>query len=174
MRERTSYGAVESRDMQYATLEQWARGKIQAQLQQLLEEEVTTFLGRTKHERRSKVAPVDPPAESRNGHGKSRAFAMRNGTVMAKRPRVRDLMERFESTVLPVFRLWTQAVGTMLPELYLHGLLALRGLLGEGASLSASSIQRNSKPGSNSTMRSRRHRICRIWRSSTGGPTGFM
>jgi hypothetical protein len=94
--------------------------------------------------------------------------------VMVKRPRVRDLTERFESTVLPVFRLWTQAVGTMLPELYLHGLLALRGLLGEGASLSASSIQRNSKPGSNSTMRSRRRRIYRIWRSSTGGPTGFM
>lgn len=58
MRERTSYRAVELKEVHYATLEQWARGKIQAQLQQLLEEEVTTFLGRTKHERRSKVAPV--------------------------------------------------------------------------------------------------------------------
>jgi putative transposase len=148
MRERTSYGAVESREVHYATLEQWARGKIQAQLQQLLEEEVTTFLGRTKHERRDKVAPVDPPAGSRNGYGKSRAFSMLNGTVMVKRPRVRDLTERFESKVLPLFKRRTQEVGTMLPELYLHGLstgdfeLALRGLLGEGAPLSASSIQR--------------------------------
>jgi putative transposase len=148
MRERTSYEVVESREVQYATLEQWARGKIQAQLQQLLEEEVTTFLGRTKHERRSKVAPVDPPAGSRNGYGKSRAFSMLNGTVIVKRPRVRDLTERFESKVLPLFKRRTQEVGTMLPELYLHGLstgdfeLALRGLLGEGAPLSASSIQR--------------------------------
>jgi len=148
MRERTSYRAVESRDVQYATLEQWARGKIQAQLQQLLEEEVTTFLGRTKHERRSKVAPVDPPAGNRNGYGKSRAFSMLNGTVLVKRPRVRDLTERFESKVLPLVKRRTQEVGTLLPELYLHGLstgdfeLALRGLLGEGAPLSASSIQR--------------------------------
>lgn len=148
MRKRTSYPVVESRAVQYATLEQWARGKIQAQLQQLLEEEVTTFLGRTKHERRSKVAPVDPPAGNRNGYGKSRAFSMLNGTVMVKRPRVRDLTERFESKILPLFKRRTQEVGTLLPELYLHGLstgdfeLALRGLLGEGAPLSASSIQR--------------------------------
>lgn len=76
MRERTSYPVVESMAVQYATLEQWGRGRMQAQLQQLLEEEVTTFLGRTKHERRSKVAPVDPPAGNRNGYGKSRACAM--------------------------------------------------------------------------------------------------
>ncbi len=148
MRKRTSYPVIESRAVQYATLEQWARGKIQAQLQQLLEEEVTTFLGRTKHARRNKDAPVDPPAGNRNGYGKSRAFSMLNGTVMVKRPRVRDLTERFESKVLPLFKRRTQEVGTLLPELYLHGRstgdfeLALRGLLGEGAPLSASSIQR--------------------------------
>lgn len=122
--------------------------KDSSQLQQLLEEEVTTFLGRTKHERRNKGAPVDPPAGNRNGYGKSRAFSMLNGIVMVKRPRVRDLTERFESKVLPLFKRRTQEVGTLLPELYLHGLstgdfeLALRGLLGEGAPLSASSIQR--------------------------------
>jgi len=73
---------------------------------------------------------------------------MMNGTVTVRRPRVRDLAERFESKVLPLFTRRTREVGTMLPELYLHGLstgdfdLALRGLLGEGAPLSASSIQR--------------------------------
>lgn len=66
MGKRTSNGAIESSEVCYDTLEQWARGKIQAQLQQLLEEEVTTFLGRARHERRGKVAPVDPPAGSRN------------------------------------------------------------------------------------------------------------
>lgn len=148
MCEKNSNEAVESSAVCYDTLEQWARGRIQAQLQQLLEEEVTTFLGRVRHERRGTVSPVDPPAGSRNGYGKSRAFSMMSGTVTVRRPRVRDLTERFESKVLPLFKRRTHEVGTLLPELYLHGLstgdfdLALRGLLGEGAPLSASSIQR--------------------------------
>lgn len=148
MREKNSNEAVESSAVCYDTLEQWARGKIQAQLQQLLEEEVTTFLGRARHERRGTVSPIDPPTGSRNGDGKPRAFSMLSGTVTVRRPRVRDLTERFESKVLPLFKRRTQEVGTLLPELYLHGLstgdfdLALRGLLGEGAPLSASSIQR--------------------------------
>ena len=65
-----------------------------------------------------------------------------------RRPRVRGLEERFESRILPLFKRRTREVGSLLPELYLHGLsvgdfeLALRGLLGDGAPLSASSIQR--------------------------------
>lgn len=65
-----------------------------------------------------------------------------------RRPRVRGLEERFESRILPLFRRRTQEVGKLLPQLYLHGLaqgdfeLALRGLLGEGAPLSPSSIER--------------------------------
>ena len=123
-------------------------GELQAQLQELLEEEVTTFLGRVRHERRSTVTPVDPPVESRNGYGTPRQFSMMNGTVTVRRPRVRDLAERFENKILPLFKRRTTEVGMLLPELYLHGLstgdfdVALRGLLGEGAPLSASSIQR--------------------------------
>jgi transposase-like protein len=61
---------------------------------------------------------------------------------------VRGLEERFESRILPMFKRRTKEIGEILPELYLHGLstgdfeLALRGLLGDGAPLSASSIQR--------------------------------
>jgi len=148
MRERTSTEPIESSPVCYATLEQWARGQIQAQLQQILEEEVSTFLGRARHARRARVSPVDPSPGNRNGYGKPRRFTMMNGTVTVRRPRVRDLTDRFESKVLPLFTRRTQEVGEMLPELYLHGLssgdfeLALRGLLGEGAPLSASSIQR--------------------------------
>jgi len=148
MGERNRNVAVESSEVCYETLEQWARGKIQVQLQQLLEEEMTTFLSRGRHERRGKVSPVDPPAGSRNGYGKPRHFSMMGGTVTVRRPRVRDLAERFESKILPLFKRRTKEVGVMLPELYLHGLstgdfeLALRGLLGEGAPLSATSIQR--------------------------------
>ena len=62
--------------------------------------------------------------------------------------RARDLEERFESGVLPLFAWRTKEVGALLPEVYLHGLaegdfeLALRGLLGDGAPLSKASIQR--------------------------------
>lgn len=148
MRQKSSTRVVESSTVCYDTLEQWARGQIQTQLQQLLEEEVTTFLGRARHERRGTVSPIDPPVGSRNGYGKARAFSMMSGTVTVRRPRVRDLTDRFASKILPLFTRRTQEVGTLLPELYLHGLstgdfdLALRGLLGEGAPLSASSIQR--------------------------------
>ncbi len=61
---------------------------------------------------------------------------------------MRGTEERFVSKILPFFKRRTREVGDMLPELYLHGLakgdfdLALRGLLGEGAPLSVSSIDR--------------------------------
>lgn len=73
---------------------------------------------------------------------------MQGGTITLRRPRVRGIEGRFESKILPLFARRTTEVGKLLPELYLHGLalgdfeLALRGLLGEGAPLSASSIAR--------------------------------
>ena len=84
MGEQTSTETVESSAVCYETLEQWAREKIQAQLQQLLEEAVTTFLGRARHERRGAVSPIDPPPGSRNGYGKPRAFSMMSGTVTVR------------------------------------------------------------------------------------------
>lgn len=125
-------------------LEGYAREKIQEFVQQLLEEEVDDLLGRKKSERRTPESPVG----YRNGYGKPRQLAFTNGTIRLRRPRVRDLDERFVSRVVPLFRRRTQELGAMLPELYLHGLslgdfeLALRGLLGDGAPLSASSILR--------------------------------
>jgi transposase-like protein len=148
MKEQNRNEAAESRRVCYETLEPWARMKVQEFLQQILEEEVSMLLGRKKHGRRAASAPVDPPKGSRNGYGKPRKFAMMGGTVTVRRPRVRDLEERFVSKILPLFKRRSQAVGDLLPELYLHGLstgdfeLALRGLLGDGAPLSASSIQR--------------------------------
>ena len=73
---------------------------------------------------------------------------MSSGTITLRRPRVRGIEERFESRVLPLFARRTKELGALLPELYLHGLaegdfeLAMRGLLGEGAPLSKSSIRR--------------------------------
>ena len=130
----------------FESLENWARGKMQDLLQSILEEEVTELLGRQKSARRASEGAIDPRPGSRNGHGKPRKLGMTNGTITVRRPRVRDLEERFESRVLPMFKRRSKEVGEILPELYLHGLssgdfeLALRGLLGDGAPLSASSI----------------------------------
>jgi transposase-like protein len=133
-----------SRDL-WENLEGLVRGQVQSFVQLLLEEEVTELLGRVKSARRS---AIDDPPTYRNGHGRARKLSMTCGTIEVKRPRVRGLEDRFESNVLPLFKRRTKEVGELLPQLYLHGLaqgdfeLALRGLLGEGAPLSASSIER--------------------------------
>jgi transposase-like protein len=125
-------------------LETHARGKIQEFVQKLLEEEVEELLGRKKSERRGPGSRVG----YRNGFGKPRQLTLTNGSITLRRPRVRDLDERFVSRVLPLFKRRTEELGALLPELYLHGLalgdfdLAFRGLLGEGAALSASSMLR--------------------------------
>ena len=113
------------------TLEAFARTHVQGFIQQLLEDEVATLLGRAKSVRRT---PLDAPAGSRNGHGRPRHLALMNGTITVRRPRVRDLEDRFVSRLLPLFQRRTKEVSALLPELYLHGLalgdfeLALRGL----------------------------------------------
>jgi len=138
-------GRSESKEVFYAELEDFAREKIRIHLQDLLEQEVSEWLGRGKSER--KVNPLEQPGY-RNGYGKPRRFAMSIGTIEIQRPRVRDFGERFRSRVLPMFKRQSKQVRALIPELYLHGLasgdfeLALRHLLGEGAPLSAGSLQR--------------------------------
>src|SRR2546430_15742017 len=111
----------------------------------MVEEEVDGVLGRARYERRH---GVDAVPGYRNGFGQPRRLSLSNGTITLRRPRVRGLSERFESRLLPAFKRRTEEVGRVLPEVYLHGLaqggfhLALRGLLGDGAPLSAPSIAR--------------------------------
>lgn len=129
----------------YEMLEAIVREKVQEFIQGILEEEVSEFFGRGKSER---MRSVDGVVGYRNGYGKPRQLSLQGGTITVRRPRVRGTEERFTSKVLPLFKRRTKEVGELLPELYLHGLakgdfeLALRGLLGEGAPLSAGSIQR--------------------------------
>ena len=138
-------GGADVQAVTWETLGTWLEGKVQALLQEVLEAEVTELLGRCKSQRR---APVEAPAGYRNGYGKPRQLTLGGGTIRLRRPRVRGLEERFESRVLPLFVRRSQEVSALLPELYLHGLaegdfdLALRGLLGEEAALSASTVAR--------------------------------
>jgi transposase-like protein len=126
-------------------LEAFARQGVQELLQQVLEEEVDVLLRRGRYERRP---GIDTIGGYRNGFGKPRRLSLSVGTVTVRRPRVRGLAERFESRILPLFKRRTPAVSELLPTLYLHGLaegdfdLALRGLLGDGAPLSAASVAR--------------------------------
>ncbi|MCR4279686.1 MAG: IS256 family transposase [Candidatus Zambryskibacteria bacterium] len=126
-------------------LEAFARREVQSFIQRILEEEVTEHLGRGRSQRRE---AVDSREGYRNGYGKPRNLSTSLGTIRVRRPRVRGLMENFESRILPLFKRRTEEVGKLLPELYLHGLslgdfdLAMRGLLGEGAPLSEGSIVR--------------------------------
>ena len=144
MKEKSIIEVGESRP-RWEALEAYAREGIRRLLQQLLEEEMEEVLGRRRYERRE---GVDTPPGYRNGFGKPRRLSLMSGTITVRRPRVRGLEARFESRLLPLFKRRTEEVGRLLPELYLHGLahgdfdLALRGLLGAAAPLSAASIAR--------------------------------
>ncbi len=126
-------------------LEELVRVKVREFIQSLLEDEITQLLGRGKSERR---AALDAPPAYRNGYGKRRNLTLGCGTITVRRPRIRGLAERFESRILPLFARRTKEVNELLPQLYLHGLaqgdfdLALRGLLGEEAPISASTVAR--------------------------------
>jgi transposase-like protein len=126
-------------------LEAFAQQGVQDLSQRMLEEEVAAMLGRRRYARRE---GVDAAAGYRNGYGKPRRLSLSVGTITLRRPRLRGLAERFESQLLPLFKRRTETVGRLLPQLYLHGLalgdfdLALRGLLGAGAPLSAASVAR--------------------------------
>jgi len=126
-------------------LEEWVRLKVQEFIQSLLEEEIVELMGRRKSERRK---ALDSPPGYRNGYGKGRKLTLGCGTIMLHRPRVRGLEECFESRVLPLFVRRSKGVNELIPQLYLHGLaqgdfdLALKGLLGEEAPISASTVAR--------------------------------
>ena len=134
--------------VQFADLESFVRERAQAFIQSILEQEVDELLGRGKGERRT----GESPSGYRSGHGDERRLSTSIGTLTVRRRRVRGMAvaegERFVSRVLPLFVRRTSQVAELLPELYLHGLalgdfeLAMRGLLGEGAPLSASFIAR--------------------------------
>jgi|TARA_Y100000310_G_scaffold83003_1_gene79676 transposase-like protein len=131
--------------VEWSHLEEWVRGQIQGLIQEMLEGEITEFLGRVRSARRSSL---DGDPGYRNGYSKPRRLTLSSGTIQVRRPRVRNTEERFESRVLPLFARKSKEVADLIPELYLHGLaegdfdLALRSLLGDGAPVSASTVAR--------------------------------
>lgn len=111
-------------------------------LASILQAEVTDFLGRQRYERQ------DDKVGYRNGYGKERKVTIGSGTMSVRAPRVRDSAKRYTSQVLRSYQRRSKAITELIPELYVQGLAtgdfesALRGLLGEEASLSASTVVR--------------------------------
>ena len=144
MSKRTTESIVKS-SPEWGELEDWLRGSMQKLIQETLEEEVTGFFGRVKSARRS---DEDSDSGYRNGYARPRKLTLSGGTIELRRPRVRNTEEKFESRLLPLFAKRTSKVADLIPQLYLHGLsegdfdLALRGLLGEDAPLSAATVAR--------------------------------
>jgi putative transposase len=142
---KTTEKKVGSSRVVWTHLESMVRENVRGYIQGLLEEEVEDFLGRARYVRKS---AGDPESGYRNGHGRPRKLTLSCGTVEVRRPRVRDMDERFESAILPLLVRRTREVDALIPELYLHGLaagdmdLALRGLLGNDAPISAATVAR--------------------------------
>lgn len=136
----------------FDSLERFAREQVRRYIQRVLEDEVTELIGRARYERRDASNQQEEPEGERkiyrNGYGKPRKLTTSCGTIEVRRPRVRGTDVPFESRVLPLFERRTKTVNELLPMLYLHGLaqgdfeLAMRGLLGEDAPVSASTIAR--------------------------------
>ena len=89
-----SIGEEEQSRFCFDHLEEWVRGKIQYWVQELLEDEVSELLARSRYERSGEI---DVPSGYRNGYAKERRVTLSCGTIRARRPRLRNWEERFES-----------------------------------------------------------------------------
>ena len=134
------------------TLDELAHAGARRMLVVALEEEVTAYIERHKHEQ-------DDQGHSlvvRNGKAKARKVTCGAGTLQVQAPRVNDKRtdeqgqrHKFTSAILPPYMRRSPKVAEVLPVLYLRGLStgdfqpALRSLLGEDAAgLSATNIAR--------------------------------
>jgi transposase-like protein len=127
-------------------LDEVARTGALCLLREVLEAEVEEFLGRKRYERSN--GGSGRFRGYRNGYGRERQVTVGSGTLPIRAPRVRQSCEPFESRVLSSYQRRSPALKELIPELYVQGLAtgdfepALRGLLGEGAALSPSTIVR--------------------------------
>jgi transposase-like protein len=125
-------------------LDQVALEGAQEKLQEALEAERDAFLERKDYER---VGAAEFRGY-RNGHAEPRQVHLGSGAVHVQMPRVSESPEPFHSQLLPPYQRTSPKVLAVLPELYLYGIstgdfeAALECLLGVGAALSPSTIQR--------------------------------
>ncbi len=142
---RTTQPAPDAGAVVRDTLESIAREGARAMLARILEEEVDAFLGRPRY------APGGCRTGYRNGYAREREVGIGTWSVPVRAPRVSDLPEGsapFESAVLHKRRYLSTETQRHFARLYLEGLSsgdfepAMRELMGDAATLSASTIVR--------------------------------
>ena len=144
-RVRAEIDALFSSDADLASvLEQVGRLTVRLLIQQALDSEVNTFLGRGRYERRGH----DGPAGSRNGWQPPVAVKTTMGPVEVSRPKLRGTDEKFCSQLFGVGVARTNALEALVVSAWVRGLsdrdieAALKEVLGDEAALSRSTVSR--------------------------------
>lgn len=129
-------------------LEALVRRGAKIMLQAALEQEMSEYLARTRHQR------SEPAAEFRgyrNGQSPERTITVGSGTIKLKTPRVSDVpegQEPFASKIVKPYQRRSVSLQQVFPQLFIEGLAtrdfepALRTLMGAEAALSPSTISR--------------------------------
>jgi len=129
-------------------IEALVRRGAQVMLQAALEQEVTEYLERARHQRSENDVEF---RGYRNGHSPQRKLTIGSGTIKVKTPRVSDVPEgqaQFESQIGKPYQRRSKTLAEVFPKLFIEGLAtrdfepALRCLMGEAAALSPSTISR--------------------------------
>ena len=125
-----------------AELETLARAKVSDRVQTYLVLEVDELLERARYARHT-----DGGVRAyRDGYDEPRTVTTTAGPITIRRPRVRGVPH--ESKILPKYRRRTSSIDRTMHQLWIEGLAdrdferSLRGLLGEAAPLSASTVSR--------------------------------
>ncbi|MGO9148476.1 MAG: transposase [Acidimicrobiales bacterium] len=125
-------------------LEEVGRVTVRLLMQQAIEAEVDTFLGRAPYQRRSE----ETPAGSRNGWQPPVSVKTTMGPVELSRPKLRDTDEKFCSQPFGLGVTRTNALEALVISAWVRGLsdrdveAALREVLGDEAALSRSTVSR--------------------------------
>ncbi len=129
-------------------IEALVRRGAKVMLQAALEQEVSEYLARARHQRSEHEAEF---RGYRNGHAQERKITVGSGTIKVKTPRVSDVprsQEQFESKIVKPYQRRSLSLQQVFPKLFIEGLAtrdfepALRCLMGADAALSPSTISR--------------------------------
>lgn len=112
--------ARESRDGENLVSELFRVG-IQRIVHEILEDEVTRFLGRSWYERRDGNDESVEPGPWRNGY-KNRALRTAEGRIPIRLPQVRNTEEPYRSAIWPHLRGNSQELERLVTEMYARGL----------------------------------------------------
>lgn len=129
-------------------IEALVRRGAKVMLQAALEQEVTQYLERSRHQRSENGLEF---RGYRNGHSQERKITIGSGTIPVKTPRVSDVpagQAQFESQIVKPYQRRSKSLAEVFPKLFIEGLAtrdfepSLRCLMGEAAALSPSTISR--------------------------------